>query len=101
MHEWENQQIRKGVTGAQLVNAQHESVLSRFMIKTTAASSSNVLEYMPEAQSTSTLLEQAYAKSQLDKPQKMLSATKLNKENKSKASALKTPQEMRDAISNR
>lgn len=33
MNAWENQQIRKGVTGAQLVNAQHDSVLSRFMIK--------------------------------------------------------------------
>uniref|UniRef100_A0A1Y9H298 GCF C-terminal domain-containing protein n=1 Tax=Anopheles dirus TaxID=7168 RepID=A0A1Y9H298_9DIPT len=30
--EWENQQIRKGVTGAQLVSAQQESVISQYLI---------------------------------------------------------------------
>uniref|UniRef100_A0A182LXY5 Vitellogenin domain-containing protein n=1 Tax=Anopheles culicifacies TaxID=139723 RepID=A0A182LXY5_9DIPT len=32
--EWENQQIRKGVTGAQLVSAQQESVISQYLIGT-------------------------------------------------------------------
>ncbi|XP_067636201.1 PAX3- and PAX7-binding protein 1 isoform X2 [Eurosta solidaginis] len=98
MHEWENQQIRKGVTGAQLVNAQHDAVLSRFMIKPNAA---NALEYPQEEQSTSSLLEQAYAKSALQKPQQILRETTKTKKEKGKAASLRTPQEIYDAIQNR
>ncbi|XP_023306542.2 PAX3- and PAX7-binding protein 1 isoform X1 [Lucilia cuprina] len=96
-HEWENQQIRKGVTGAQLVNAQHESVLSRFMIK---SNMENALEAPPQPESTSSLLEQAYAKCTLEKPQQVLSANKPKKD-KTKATALRSPQEIRDAIGER
>ncbi|KAI9580721.1 hypothetical protein GQX74_013222 [Glossina fuscipes] len=95
-HEWENQQIRKGVTGAQLVNAQHESVLSRFMIKS-SASLSNTLENEPTSKSTSSLLEQAYAKCTLEKPQQLLSSSKVKKD-KTKSSSLRTPQEIREAL---
>lgn len=98
MHEWENQQIRKGVTGAQLVSAQHDAVLSRFMIKPTAASA---LEYVPEQQSTSTLLEQAYAKSSLQKPQQILSGSTKPKKEKIKAASMRTPKEIHDAIKTR
>ncbi|XP_017466846.1 PREDICTED: PAX3- and PAX7-binding protein 1 isoform X1 [Rhagoletis zephyria] len=98
MHEWENQQIRKGVTGAQLVSAQHDAVLSRFMIKPTGT---NALEYAPEQQSTSTLLEQAYAKSALQKPQQILSGATKTKKEKSKAVSLRTPNEIHDAIQTR
>lgn len=98
MHEWENQQIRKGVTGAQLVSAQHDAVLSRFMIKPTAASA---LEYVPEQQSTSTLLEQAYAKSSLQKPQQILSGSTKPKKEKVKAASMRTPKEIHDAIKTR
>ncbi|XP_049531625.1 PAX3- and PAX7-binding protein 1 isoform X1 [Anopheles darlingi] len=31
--EWENQQIRKGVTGAQLVSAQQESIISQYLMQ--------------------------------------------------------------------
>ncbi|XP_039964546.1 PAX3- and PAX7-binding protein 1 isoform X1 [Bactrocera tryoni] len=98
MHEWENQQIRKGVTGAQLVSAQHDAVLSRFMIKPAAA---NALEYAPEQQSTSTLLEQAYAKSALQKPQQILSGSTKPKKEKIKAASMRTPKEIHDAIRTR
>uniref|UniRef100_A0A1A9W1K5 GCF C-terminal domain-containing protein n=1 Tax=Glossina brevipalpis TaxID=37001 RepID=A0A1A9W1K5_9MUSC len=98
-HEWENQQIRKGVTGAQLVNAQHESVLSRFMIKS-SASLSNALENEPTCKSTSTLLEQAYAKCTLEKPQQLLNSAKVKKD-KTKSSSLRTPQEIREALETR
>ncbi|XP_065355283.1 PAX3- and PAX7-binding protein 1 isoform X1 [Calliphora vicina] len=96
-HEWENQQIRKGVTGAQLVNAQHESVLSRFMIKSTME---NALEGPPQPQTTSSLLEQAYAKCTLEKPQQILNANKPKKD-KTKATVLRSPQEIRNAIGER
>ncbi|XP_061398036.1 PAX3- and PAX7-binding protein 1 [Musca vetustissima] len=96
-HEWENQQIRKGVTGAQLVNAQNESVLSRFMIKSSA---DKAIEAPPEVKSTSTLLEQAYAKCTLERPQQLLSVTKPKKD-KTKPAALRSPQEIREAINER
>uniref|UniRef100_T1P7K3 GC-rich sequence DNA-binding factor-like protein n=1 Tax=Musca domestica TaxID=7370 RepID=T1P7K3_MUSDO len=96
-HEWENQQIRKGVTGAQLVNAQNESVLSRFMIKSSA---DKAIEAPPEVKSTSSLLEQAYAKCTLERPQQLLSVTKPKKE-KTKTAALRSPQEIREAINER
>lgn len=70
MHEWENQQIRKGVTGAQLVSAQQESILySQYLIKSGPDDvSSSIL-------STGNLLEQAYAKHSLDKPRQLLKST--------------------------
>ncbi|CAD6996092.1 unnamed protein product [Ceratitis capitata] len=98
MHEWENQQIRKGVTGAQLVSAQHDAVLSRFMIKPAAT---NALEYVQEQQSTSTLLEQAYAKSALQKPQQILSGSTKTKKEKAKTASMRTPKEIQDAIQTR
>ncbi|KAH8346901.1 hypothetical protein KR059_002008 [Drosophila kikkawai] len=108
MNEWENQQIRKGVTGAQLVHAQHETVLSRFMIKPATPAGGSVGNddadaVAPPPQSTSTLLEQAYAKSSLDRinlAAAVRSSTKAKKE-KAKATALRTPQEIFAAIQSR
>ncbi|KAH8362244.1 hypothetical protein KR200_003504 [Drosophila serrata] len=108
MNEWENQQIRKGVTGAQLVHAQHETVLSRFMIKPATPAGGSVVHddadaMAPPQQSTSTLLEQAYAKSSLDRVNlaaAVRSSTKAKKE-KAKATALRTPQEIFAAIQSR
>lgn len=108
MNEWENQQIRKGVTGAQLVHAQHETVLSRFMIKPAAPAGGSAVNDDADAvaappQSTSTLLEQAYAKSSLDRTNlaaAVRSSTKTKKE-KAKATALRTPQEIFAAIQSR
>uniref|UniRef100_A0A0P6K0Q7 Putative transcriptional regulator binding to the gc-rich sequence n=1 Tax=Aedes aegypti TaxID=7159 RepID=A0A0P6K0Q7_AEDAE len=58
--EWENQQIRKGVTGAQLVSAHQESVISQYMIQ--GFSQSYQSNEDDSALSTRALLEQAYAK---------------------------------------
>ncbi|KAH8420794.1 hypothetical protein KR222_005393 [Zaprionus bogoriensis] len=109
MHEWENQQIRKGVTGAQLVHAQHETVLSRFMIKPSAPSGigSTELEDMAlqAPPSTSTLLEQAYAKNTIDRNNTLASVGRScfakPKKEKAKVTSLRTPQEMRTAITTR
>ncbi|KAL1402163.1 hypothetical protein pipiens_001885 [Culex pipiens pipiens] len=61
--EWENQQIRKGVTGAQLVSAHQESVISQYMIQ--GFSGQQYDHHQQEDQhalSTAALLEQAYAR---------------------------------------
>uniref|UniRef100_A0A182Q932 GCF C-terminal domain-containing protein n=1 Tax=Anopheles farauti TaxID=69004 RepID=A0A182Q932_9DIPT len=75
--EWENQQIRKGVTGAQLVSAQQESVISQYLIgssfsQTFQNKSSNIMQEGGQSAgdtdqfrnlSTAALLEKAYAAS--------------------------------------
>ncbi|XP_058119129.1 PAX3- and PAX7-binding protein 1 isoform X2 [Anopheles coustani] len=77
--EWENQQIRKGVTGAQLVSAQQESVISQYLIhsgfsqtfhnKSSPSDGGMMVDDLDEgtsgvrALSTAALLEQAYAAS--------------------------------------
>uniref|UniRef100_A0A6P4E650 PAX3- and PAX7-binding protein 1 isoform X1 n=2 Tax=Drosophila rhopaloa TaxID=1041015 RepID=A0A6P4E650_DRORH len=102
MNEWENQQIRKGVTAAQLVHSQHETVLSRFMIKPATPGGGSAIDDgdLAAPQSTSTLLEQAYAKNALDRSNlaaAVRSSAKSKKE-KAKATALRTPQEIFAAI---
>lgn len=92
MNEWENQQIRKGVTGAQLVTAQQESVLSQFIIKSSGVYDDNA------TQSTGTLLEQAYAKNCLEKPRQLLLSTQ---KSETKPSGPRTPLEIRDVLNNR
>lgn len=82
MNEWENQQIRKGVTGAQLVSAQQESAIySQYLIKPS--------ESIP--MSTADLLEQAYARSSLEKPRQILLATQKTEQ---KASGPQKPDEI-------
>lgn len=72
--EWENQQIRKGVTGAQLVSAQQqEAVYSQYMLRRSADRS-------PSPLSTKQLLEQAYADSALERPRRLLSGNKKSSE---------------------
>ncbi|EDX11931.1 GD19905 [Drosophila simulans] len=105
MNEWENQQIRKGVTAAQLVHSQHETVLSRFMIKPATPGIGTGMDDgdSTAAQSTSTLLEQAYAKNALERTNlaaAVRSSVKAKKE-KAKAAALRTPQEILAAIQSR
>ncbi|CAD7093535.1 unnamed protein product [Hermetia illucens] len=92
MNEWENQQIRKGVTGAQLVTAQQESVLSQFIIKTASSYDDSA------PKSTASLLEQAYAKSSLEKPRQILIS---NQKSEVKSSSLRTPAEITDILRNR
>lgn len=81
MTEWENQQIRKGVTGAQLVSAQQESIYGQFLLKTGAASADqHGASHMHDAGdggvpvSTGTKLAQAYARSAtMDRAHQLLS----------------------------
>lgn len=82
---WENQQIRKGVTGAQLVTAQQESVLSQFMLPQEPPADYSVAE---ENMSTGALLEQAYQRNRIEKPRPMQTKPKDEK------SGPKKPQEV-------
>lgn len=75
--EWENQQIRKGVTGAQLVSAQQESVLSQFMLP--QRESHSILDVAEENMSTGALLEQAYQRNCIDKPKQLQGKAKNDK----------------------
>lgn len=75
--EWENQQIRKGVTGAQLVSAQQESVLSKFLIPIQAAAAHQIMD--EDNMSTGALLEQAYARNCIDKPKLLQGKAKSEK----------------------
>lgn len=89
MDEWENQQIRKGVTGAQLVSAQHDaSMYSQYLFK------------QPEAQpmSTSNLLEQAYATSSFEKPRQLLRASQ---KSDGKPASARKPEEILKMMSER
>lgn len=62
MHEWESQQIRKAISGSQLMNAQQEAY-SHFLIKDGSNDSANVNASMQV--STKNLLDQAYATTNL------------------------------------
>uniref|UniRef100_A0A1L8DHS0 Putative transcriptional regulator binding to the gc-rich sequence n=1 Tax=Nyssomyia neivai TaxID=330878 RepID=A0A1L8DHS0_9DIPT len=90
LNEWENQQIRKGVTGTQLAMAQNESILSQYMIQPVVA---------PEqAMSTGALLEQAYARNCLEKPKQMLKSTT---KSDTKSSGPRMPQEILQKVRDR
>lgn len=87
MNEWENQQIRKGVTGAQLMTVQQESAF--YMIP--SASNKN-LDIKPPL-TTAELLQQAYSQSNYD------IAKQIRKEKKKEAivksaGGIKAPQEI-------
>lgn len=75
LKEWENQQIRKGVTGAQLVSAQQESALSEFMAPQQRHTDYNMDE---DNMSTGALLEQAYQKIRIEKPKPLQYPKKQN-----------------------
>lgn len=96
MNEWENQQIRKGVTGAQLMSAQNESSFSHYMIQpfTTSFVDSNSNNQKPPM-TTAELLEEAYSQTNYDLG-KILQKEK--KKNAIKSSGIKTPQEILKSI---
>jgi len=89
INEWEKQQIRKGVTGAHLVNVQQESLYSGFVMENQISHS----KYNSRTRSTALLLQEAYAKNVVDNSCKLFSSQKLPKK-KSKAKAFKTSQEI-------
>lgn len=84
LKEWENQQIRKGVTGAQLVSAQQETVFAQFIMPTQATD----YTVSEESMSTGQLLEQAYQKNCIEKPKQLHSVARNEK------SGPKKPQEV-------
>lgn len=90
MNEWENQQIRKAISGSQLMNAQQEAY-SHFVIK----DGSNDVNELPTIISTGNLLEQAYAETNLEKPR-----IKLSKKHEKK-SGPRMPLEIQSAIEER
>lgn len=96
MNEWENQQIRKGVTAAQLVTAQQESIYSQYMIKQQGGFGGDLAAAEP--MSTGNLLEQAYARSALERPRKMMQTTQ---KQQSKASGPRAPAEVAAKLGDR
>jgi GC-rich sequence DNA-binding factor len=89
INEWENQQIRKGVTGAQLMSAQQESAF--YMLPSSNNSHKN--DEIKPILTTAELLEQAYSQSNHE------IAKYIRKEKKKEASTksnggIKTPQEI-------
>lgn len=74
MHEWEKQQIRKAISGSQLMNAQQEAY-SHFLIK----DGSNDSNFAATQISTRNLLEQAYASSNIQKSHSVKAGQKSEK----------------------
>lgn len=74
MHEWESQQIRKAISGSQLINAQQEAY-AHFLIKDGSNDSMNAAAQI----STRNRLEQAYASSKIQKSISQKSSQKTEK----------------------
>lgn len=91
MHEWEKQQIRKAISGSQLINAQQEAY-SHFLIK----DGSNDSNSAPVQTSTRNLLEQAYASSSIQKSH----SSKTTRKPEKKAGP-KMPHEILDMVKER
>jgi GC-rich sequence DNA-binding factor len=89
MNEWENQQIRKGVTGAQIMSAQQESTFSQYLIP--PISNNKKIEEKPTL-TTAELLEQAYSQTNHEIAKQLKKERK--KETTSKGAGIKTPQEI-------
>lgn len=93
MNEWENQQIRKGVTGTQLMNAQQESAFSHYMIPS-ANNNNKMIEDKPKL-TTAELLEQAYSQTNYEIAKHI---RREKKKEAAKSSGIKTPQEIMNSI---
>lgn len=98
INEWENQQIRKGVTGAQLISAHHESAFSQYMIQPFSSSFKNSNADGDVPLTTAELLEQAYSQTNHEV------AKRLRKEKRKepvKPSGNKSPQEILKSINDK
>jgi GC-rich sequence DNA-binding factor len=89
MHEWENQQIRKGVTGVQLMAAQQESSFGQYMIPSN--STKTYKEDVKPVLTTAELLEQAYSQTNHEISKHI---KKEKKKDPGKSAGIKTPQEI-------
>lgn len=92
MQVWESQQIRKGISGSQLMNAQQEAY-SHFLIKDGSNDSSSGAAVQV---STRNLLEKAYASSNIQKSHSIKS-----NQNSEKKSGPRMPHEIRDIVKER
>lgn len=90
MHEWESQQIRKAISGSQLMNAQQEAY-SHFLIKDGSNDSSNAVQI-----STKNRLDQAYASVNFSKSHLLKSSQKAEKK-----AGPRMPREILDVVKNR
>lgn len=90
INEWESQQIRKAISGSQLINAQQEAY-SHFLIRDESNESASLAQA-----STGSLLKLAYASSNVHKSQ----STKLNQKSTKKAGP-KMPHEVLDVVKER
>lgn len=106
MHEWENQQIRKGVTGAQLQSVQQESMFSNNIFQSSFANSfNNYAKYGIEDEllepakplTTGELLKQAYENCSITKPKYIDSSTSRSATTKI-GGGPKTPSELLEKI---
>lgn len=98
MNEWENQQIRKGVTGAQIMTAQSESTLSQYLLPPLLNSNKMIKNEDKPALTTAELLEQAYSQTNYE------AAKQIKKEKKkevTKSAGIKTPQEILKIINDK
>jgi GC-rich sequence DNA-binding factor len=92
MNEWENQQIRKGVTGAQLMTAHQESTFSsQYMIPPLASNAIKISGETKPVLTTAELLEQAYSQTNHEISRQI---KKEKKKEVTKSSGIKTPQEI-------
>ncbi|CRK97101.1 CLUMA_CG010440, isoform A [Clunio marinus] len=98
MNEWENQQIRKGVTGAQLISAQQESIYSHYMIQPFTNSFDNSNSETKAPLTTAELLEQAYSQTNIELSKHL---KKKKKKESSKAMGIKTPSEILKSINDK
>lgn len=93
MHEWESQQIRKAISGSQLMNAQQEAY-AHFLIKDGSNDSVNVAATQV---STKNLLDQAYATTNLTSK----SILKSSGQKLEKKTGLRMPREIHEMIKDR
>lgn len=96
MNEWENQQIRKGVTGAQLMSAHQESAFSQYMIQPFSNSFKNSSPDNKPQLTTAELLEQAYSQTNYEMAKHL---RKEKKKETNKPTGIKTPKEILKNIS--
>lgn len=95
MHEWESQQIRKAISGSQLMNAQQEAY-SHFLIKDGSNDSANAAAMQV---STKNLLDQAYATTNLST--KSSSILKSSGQKSEKKIGPRMPREIHEMIKER
>ncbi|XP_070493177.1 PAX3- and PAX7-binding protein 1 isoform X1 [Chironomus tepperi] len=98
MNEWENQQIRKGVTGAQIMTAQSESTLSQYLLPPLLNSNKAIKNEDKPELTTAELLEQAYSQNNYEMAKQI--KKEKNKE-VTKSAGIKTPQEILKIINDK